>query len=102
MLLPWHASRRDPTVGRHDGARRSASDAGQPRTTTPVDLHTGSSPIPYRSKTDAAYVELRRRILDGRLAPSLPLNQEQLAAELGISTTPSARRCGDSRARGSS
>jgi DNA-binding GntR family transcriptional regulator len=55
---------------------------------TSHDGHTDGSPIPYRSKTDAAYVELRRRILDGRLAPSLPLNQEQLAAELGISTTP--------------
>jgi DNA-binding GntR family transcriptional regulator len=51
-------------------------------------MSTDGSPIPYRSKTDAAYVELRRRILDGRLAPSRPLNQEQLAAELGISTTP--------------
>lgn len=50
--------------------------------------YADGSPIPYRSKTDAAYVEIRRRILDGRLAPSRPLNQEQLAAELGISTTP--------------
>jgi DNA-binding GntR family transcriptional regulator len=54
-----------------------------------VNAATGqATPISYRSKTDAAYVELRMRILDGRLAPSLPLNQEQLAAELGISTTP--------------
>ena len=44
--------------------------------------------LPYQSKTDAAYTELRGRILDGRLEPSSPLNQEQLAAELGISTTP--------------
>jgi DNA-binding GntR family transcriptional regulator len=51
-------------------------------------MSADGSPIPYRSKTDAAYVELRRRILDGRFAPSRPLNQEQLAAELGISTTP--------------
>ena len=47
-----------------------------------------STALPYRSKTDAAYTELRTRILDGRLEPSSPLNQEQLAAELGISTTP--------------
>jgi len=53
-----------------------------------MDDATAASPITYRSKTDAAYVELRLRILDGRLPPSLPLNQEQLAAELGISTTP--------------
>jgi DNA-binding GntR family transcriptional regulator len=58
-----------------------------PRNARPTDGYAGSA-IPYRSKTDAAYVELRGRILDGRLAPSLPLNQEQLAAELGISTTP--------------
>jgi DNA-binding GntR family transcriptional regulator len=62
--------------------------AGDGRAATVSGDGHGASPIPYRSKTDAAYVELRLRILDGRLAPSLPLNQEQLAAELGISTTP--------------
>jgi DNA-binding GntR family transcriptional regulator len=45
-------------------------------------------PVVYRSKTDATYIELRNRILEGSLAPSESLNQEQLAAELGVSTTP--------------
>lgn len=40
------------------------------------------------TKTDAAYFRIRRRILDGRLAPGEPLDQERLAAELGLSTTP--------------
>jgi DNA-binding GntR family transcriptional regulator len=66
--------------------RRSAHDDGRAQTRTGTGV--GGSPILYRSKTDAAYVEIRRMILDGRLPPSLPLNQEQLAAELGISTTP--------------
>ena len=66
---------------------QSGRGDGQAQTPTRAGFLDGSS-IPYRSKTDAAYVELRRLILDGRLAPSLALNQEQLAAELGISTTP--------------
>jgi DNA-binding GntR family transcriptional regulator len=41
-----------------------------------------------QSKSVAVYGELRRRILTAELAPSTPLNQEQLAAELGVSTTP--------------
>jgi DNA-binding GntR family transcriptional regulator len=41
-----------------------------------------------QSKSGAVYVELRRRILEGDLQPGSPLNQEQLAAELGVSTTP--------------
>jgi DNA-binding GntR family transcriptional regulator len=44
--------------------------------------------VVYRSKTDATYIELRNRILEGSLAASESLNQEQLAAELGVSTTP--------------
>jgi DNA-binding GntR family transcriptional regulator len=40
------------------------------------------------SKADAAYLELRARILDGRLPPASALNQEQLATEFGVSTTP--------------
>jgi DNA-binding GntR family transcriptional regulator len=45
-------------------------------------------PIAHQSKSGAVYAELRQRILDGALAPSAQLNQEQLAAELGVSTTP--------------
>lgn len=42
----------------------------------------------HRTKTDATYVELRERILGGALAPGSALNQEELAALLGVSTTP--------------
>jgi DNA-binding GntR family transcriptional regulator len=42
----------------------------------------------FQTKADAAHAELRRRILDGSLPPGSTLNQEQLAAELGVSTTP--------------
>jgi DNA-binding GntR family transcriptional regulator len=44
--------------------------------------------IPNQSKSGAVYVEVRERILQGELAPGTPINQEQLAAELGVSTTP--------------
>ena len=37
---------------------------------------------------DAVYDELRRQILSGRLGPTTQLRQEQLAAQLGVSTTP--------------
>lgn len=46
------------------------------------------SPVVHRTKADAAYAELRSLIISGRLRPSEPLNQEQLAAALGVSTTP--------------
>jgi DNA-binding GntR family transcriptional regulator len=45
-------------------------------------------PIAHQSKSGAVYSELRQRILDGALPPATALNQEQLAAELGVSTTP--------------
>jgi DNA-binding GntR family transcriptional regulator len=45
-------------------------------------------PIVYKSKAHAAYQELRALILSGELEGGTPLNQEQLAAELGVSTTP--------------
>lgn len=35
-----------------------------------------------------AYVEIRRRILEGELAPSSPISEYQLAAALNISRTP--------------
>ena len=43
---------------------------------------------PYRSKADVAYDEIRAAILGGDLLPGTALNQEQLADELGVSTTP--------------
>jgi DNA-binding GntR family transcriptional regulator len=51
-------------------------------------MNAGGTGIVYRSKAHAAYEELRRRILNGELAAGASLNQEQLAAELGVSTTP--------------
>jgi DNA-binding GntR family transcriptional regulator len=40
------------------------------------------------TKADAAYRELRRRIVDASLKPGSRLDQEMLAAALGVSTTP--------------
>lgn len=48
----------------------------------------GVGGLMYRTKAEAAYAELRRRILDGTLAPSTLINQEHLAVEFGVSTTP--------------
>ncbi len=45
-------------------------------------------PVAYQTKTDAAYAELRRRILDGDLPPLSPINREEIARSLGVSTTP--------------
>lgn len=42
----------------------------------------------YRSKAHVAYLEVRHRIVTGELKAGSTLNQEQLAAELGVSTTP--------------
>jgi DNA-binding GntR family transcriptional regulator len=47
-----------------------------------------SNPLRYVSKADAVYAEVRRRILDGELAAGSSVNQEQFAAQLGVSTTP--------------
>jgi DNA-binding GntR family transcriptional regulator len=44
--------------------------------------------LAIQSKTEAVYVELRRRILEGGLLPGSSINQEQIAVELGVSTTP--------------
>jgi DNA-binding GntR family transcriptional regulator len=46
------------------------------------------NPLRYLSKADAVYAEVRRRILDGELAAGSSVNQEQFAAQLGVSTTP--------------
>lgn len=40
------------------------------------------------TKAEAVYVETRNRILTGRLAPGLAVNQEALAANMGVSITP--------------
>jgi DNA-binding GntR family transcriptional regulator len=41
-----------------------------------------------QSKNEAVYAELRQRILSGRLPPGASINQEQVATDLGVSTTP--------------
>jgi DNA-binding GntR family transcriptional regulator len=41
-----------------------------------------------QTKADATYAEIRRLILGGKLAGGTVINQEQLAATLGVSTTP--------------
>lgn len=40
------------------------------------------------TKAEAAYRELRQRILEGSLRPGSTINQERLAADLGLSITP--------------
>ncbi len=47
-----------------------------------------ASPRPALTKSAYAYEELRRRILSGELVQGQSISQEQLAAELGLSTTP--------------
>lgn len=46
------------------------------------------SPLQFATKAETVYGEIRRRILNGILKPSEPLNQEALAPELGVSVTP--------------
>lgn len=52
----------------------------------------GSAPRPDGvisvTKTEAAYQEIRRRIIGGELAPGSTVGQEALASDLGLSTTP--------------
>jgi DNA-binding GntR family transcriptional regulator len=45
-------------------------------------------PMRVMTKGDAAYEEIRARVLRGELEPGTSLDQERLATELGISTTP--------------
>jgi DNA-binding GntR family transcriptional regulator len=40
------------------------------------------------TKAEAAYLALRERILEGSLPPGSTINQERLAADLGLSITP--------------
>ncbi|HET9078705.1 MAG TPA: GntR family transcriptional regulator [Acidimicrobiales bacterium] len=48
----------------------------------------GDGSLRPETKADAAYRELRRRIVDASLEPGSRLDQEMLAAALGVSTTP--------------
>lgn len=49
-----------------------------------------SAQVPLRpvTKTDLAYLQIRRKILEGELPPEMSLDQEALAQALGLSTTP--------------
>jgi DNA-binding GntR family transcriptional regulator len=47
-----------------------------------------AGPAAYRSKADVAYDQLRAAILAGDLSAGTALKQEQLALDLGVSTTP--------------
>jgi DNA-binding GntR family transcriptional regulator len=44
--------------------------------------------VVWRTKSEAAYYELRERVMDGRLPPGTDLDQESVAREIGLSTTP--------------
>jgi DNA-binding GntR family transcriptional regulator len=44
--------------------------------------------VVWRTKSEAAYYELRQRVMDGRLPPGTDLDQESVAREIGLSTTP--------------
>jgi DNA-binding GntR family transcriptional regulator len=46
------------------------------------------NPLLTRTKAEAVYDELASRILDGTLVPGSLINQEALAADLGVSITP--------------
>ena len=48
----------------------------------------GSRTLGPRTRSEAAAIEIRRRILDGQLAGGLALRQDALADELGISRIP--------------
>jgi DNA-binding GntR family transcriptional regulator len=54
---------------------------------THIVLGRNSEPL-IHTKGQAAYLQIRSRILGGELRPGSIFNQEMIAAELGLSTTP--------------
>jgi len=52
------------------------------------DAVAPAAPIVTATKAQAVYEELRRQILTGVLSPGLEVNQEAMAASLGVSITP--------------
>lgn len=54
----------------------------------PISPRNVAAPLHAVTKAEAVYVETRSRILKGTLAPGCAVNQEALAAELGVSITP--------------
>lgn len=53
-----------------------------------MERGNGDGSLRPETKADAAYRELRRRIVDASLEPGSRIDQEMLAAALGVSTTP--------------
>ncbi len=47
-----------------------------------------SNPEPFLSKSEWAYRTVRAMILSGELEPGTSIDQQALAAQLGVSTTP--------------
>jgi DNA-binding GntR family transcriptional regulator len=62
--------------------------APDPISQTIVGVFARVGPVRAPTKSEAAYAEVRSRILDGSLPPGCALNQEALAAALAISVTP--------------
>jgi len=54
----------------------------------PLSTSAARAPLQTPTKAEAVYLETRARILGGLLPPGLNVNQEQLAADLGVSITP--------------
>ena len=54
----------------------------------PLSPENVSVPLQAVTKASAVYIETRSRILKGTLAPGSAVNQEALAADLGVSITP--------------
>lgn len=61
---------------------------GADGTMTAADTRMATGLLGPPTKADAAYLELRRRIVEGALEPGARIDQEVLAATLGVSTTP--------------
>lgn len=53
-----------------------------------MGMADGSRPLLAMTKSEAAYLELRERVVSGGLPPGSVHNQEALATSLGLSTTP--------------
>jgi DNA-binding GntR family transcriptional regulator len=72
-------------LGHFAGRKESLETAMLIESVTPRSV---SVPLLTVTKAEAVYIETRSRILKGALAPGSAVNQEALAAELGVSITP--------------
>jgi DNA-binding GntR family transcriptional regulator len=66
------------------GIQTATEDARHERAPPAVER----SALQTVTKAEAVYLEIRARILTGSLSPGLQVNQEALAASLGVSITP--------------